>query len=229
MRVLTGRLLLVPIGPEHIEDLYRLHQDPWVAYWYGGAWTREEAAAFASSCAAGWRIDGVSKWVAYEKTTGSLVGRGGLSRLPASASSTKQIDALLADPEWRASRLEVGWAMLASFRRQGIATELGQAALSFATDKLSASRVIAFTEQHNQALPPSHGKTRPVPHRPNPRPRSSRRRSRDGRQRSLRRLRDVRSTLTEQEQGAGGKILRWPSEGVPAEICPVASIPASRP
>ena len=118
MRALTGRLLLVPIGPEHIEDLYRLHQDPWVAYWYGGAWTREQTAAFASSCATAWRIDGVSKWVAYEKTTGSLVGRGGLSRLPASASSTQQIDALLADPGWRASR---------------------------------ANRVIAFTEQHNQA------------------------------------------------------------------------------
>ena len=151
MRVSTERLLLVPIGPEHIEDLYRLHQDPWVALWYGGAWTREQAAAFASACANAWQIDGVSKWMAYENATGSLVGRGGLSRLPASAPSTQQIDALLADPEWRASRLEVGWAMLASFRRQGIATELGQAALSFATDKLSASRVIAFTEQHNQA------------------------------------------------------------------------------
>ncbi len=32
-----------------------------------------------------------------------------------------------------------------------MATELGRAALSFATDKLGARRVIAFTERHNLA------------------------------------------------------------------------------
>jgi hypothetical protein len=33
MRVQTERLLQAPIGPEHAGDLYRLHQDPWVATW----------------------------------------------------------------------------------------------------------------------------------------------------------------------------------------------------
>jgi RimJ/RimL family protein N-acetyltransferase len=151
MRVETERLLLVPIGPEHAEDLYRLHSDPWVATWYAGPWTRGDAAAFASSCARSWISDGASKWMAYERSSGDLVGRGGLSRLPASASSTAQIDALLDDPRWRASRLEIGWAMLSSFRDRGMATEVGRAALSFATDELRASRVIAFTERHNLA------------------------------------------------------------------------------
>lgn len=151
MRAETERLMLVPIGPEHAEDLYRLHQDPWVATWYAGTWTRDDAAAFASSCATAWASDGVSKWMAYEKSGGGLVGRGGLSRLPANASSTAQIDALLDDLRWRGSRLEVGWAMLSSFRKRGMATEVGRAALSFATDELRASRVIAFTERHNLA------------------------------------------------------------------------------
>ncbi len=151
MRVETERLLLVPIGPEHAGDLYRLHQDPWVATWYGGTWTRGDAAAFAASCAGAWVSDGASKWMAYERSSGRLAGRGGLSRLPASASSTAQIDALLGDPRWRASRLEVGWAMLSSFRKRGMATEVGRAALAFASDELGASRVIAFTERHNLA------------------------------------------------------------------------------
>ncbi|MGO8959358.1 MAG: GNAT family N-acetyltransferase [Streptosporangiaceae bacterium] len=151
MRVETERLLLVPIGPEHAEDLFRLHQDPWVATWYAGTWTRDDAAAFASSCARAWMSDGVSKWMAYERTSGDLVGRGGLSRLPSNASSTAQIDALLEDPQWRASRLEVGWAMLTNFRKRGMATEVGTAALSFAAEELRASRVIAFTERHNLA------------------------------------------------------------------------------
>jgi len=151
MRVETERLLLVPIGPEHADDLYRLHQDPWVATWHAGTWTRDDAAAFASSCASAWMSDGVSKWMAYERSSGGVVGRGGLSRLPANASSTAQIDAVLHDREWRASRLEVGWAMLSSFRNPGMATELGRAALSFATDELGARRVIAFTERHNLA------------------------------------------------------------------------------
>jgi RimJ/RimL family protein N-acetyltransferase len=151
MRVETRRLVLVPIGPEHAEDLYRLYQDPWVAAWYGGAWTRDQAAAFASSCAQAWRSDGVSKWMAYESMSGDLVGRGGLSRMPANGSATVDIDALLHDPQWQASRLELGWAVVGGFRKRGMATELGRAALSFAADELRASRVIAFTERHNLA------------------------------------------------------------------------------
>ena len=151
VRVETERLVLVPIGPQHAEDLYQLHRDPWVATWYAGAWTRGDAAAFASSCARAWMSDGVSKWMAYERSSGDLVGRGGLSRLPVNVSSTRQIDALLEDPRWRAARLEVGWAILSSFRGRGMATEVGKAALSFAAGELASSRVIAFTERHNLA------------------------------------------------------------------------------
>jgi RimJ/RimL family protein N-acetyltransferase len=151
MRVETDRLLLVPIGPQHAVDLYRLRQDPWVAHWYGGTWNHDEATAFASSCAEAWTRDGVSKWMAYERSSGSLVGRGGMSRLGVNASSTAQIDALLDDPKWRADRLEVGWAVMGNFRKRGMATEIGTAALSFATDQLGASRVIAYTERHNLA------------------------------------------------------------------------------
>ena len=101
-----------------------------MATWYAATWTRDDAVAYASSCAEKWRSNGVGKWLAYEKSGGDLVGRGGLSRLAASDPSAAAIDALLADPQWRASRLEAGWAVLSSFRKQGMATEIGKAALS---------------------------------------------------------------------------------------------------
>ena len=77
----TDRLQLVAIGPQHADDLWRLHQDEWVATWYAGTWTKQEAAKFAEACGRAWAADGVSKWIAYERSTGNLVGRGGLSRM----------------------------------------------------------------------------------------------------------------------------------------------------
>jgi RimJ/RimL family protein N-acetyltransferase len=147
----TQRLVLLPIGPEDADDVWRLHQDPWITTWFAWAWTRQEAAAFADRCAKKWAIDGVCEWIAYHKDTGELVGRGGLSRMPVGATSTIQIEAILRDPGWMADRLEVGWSISAPYRGRGLAAEIGRAALAFAADDLGASRVIAFTERHNLA------------------------------------------------------------------------------
>lgn len=151
MRIETDRLVLVPIGVEHSDDLWRLHQDPCIATWFAGAWSREVAAAFAGGCARSWSIDCVCKWIAYDKATGDLVGRGGLSRMPVEATSTAQINTLLRDPGWMADRLEVGWSISTPYQRRGLATEVGRAALALAADELGASRVIAYTERHNLA------------------------------------------------------------------------------
>src|SRR5271154_5095486 len=78
---LTERLRLEPVRPEHADDLYRLHQDPAVAEWWDGVGTEESARADAMHFASGWVEDGVSKWMAYDRVTGELVGRGGLSRM----------------------------------------------------------------------------------------------------------------------------------------------------
>ena len=85
----TERLRLVPIAgpgevlPGHVADLERLHADPWVAEWYAGAWSTEESVRRAAEYQSRWEANGVSKWMAYEHSTGVLVGRGGLDRLGA--------------------------------------------------------------------------------------------------------------------------------------------------
>ena len=148
---LTDRLRLEPIGPQHAEDVWCLHQDPVVAEWNAGAWSHEEAAAFAASRARGWEQDGVSKWMAYQRDEGALVGRGGLSRMARADAVTAQIEALVTGTSWADNRLEVGWALRREFQGHGYATEIGREALSFAGGVLGATAVIAFTEIHNRA------------------------------------------------------------------------------
>jgi RimJ/RimL family protein N-acetyltransferase len=130
---LTQRLRLEPIGPEHIDALLTLHDDAAVAEWHGNRWTREQAHTFAVSCLEAWGRDGVHKWIAFDRATGELVGRGGLSRC------------VLEGRE----ELEVGWTVLGPLWGEGYGTEIGRAALAFAFDELGADRIVAFTEVHN--------------------------------------------------------------------------------
>lgn len=143
--------MLEPIGLGHANDVWSIHQDPVIAEWYGGAWSKRDASAFCEWCAWAWVHDGVCKWIAYERQTGELVGRGGLSRLPPTSDQARSISALMADAVWAEGRLELGWAVLGSFRGRGLATEIGREGLHFAVEVLGVDRVIAFTERHNWA------------------------------------------------------------------------------
>jgi RimJ/RimL family protein N-acetyltransferase len=146
----TARLRLEPVGPEHARDLWRLHQDEAVAAWHGGPWSMQDARRYAAAMAGLWAADGVGKWVAYDRHSGELVGRGGLSRLAATSAESGQIGALLAGQAWPADRLELGWTVRAELWGQGYATEIGRAGLDLAFGELGAGRVVAFTERHNR-------------------------------------------------------------------------------
>ena len=130
---LTDRLRLVPIGGEHAADIWRLHQEPGVAaYW--GTWSKDQARHFAIECSQAWQCDGVHKWIAYDRETGDLVGRGGLSRA-------------IVDGEMS---LEVGWTVSEKLWGKGYATEIGRAGLDFAFNDLDAGVVVSFTETNNE-------------------------------------------------------------------------------
>ncbi|WP_350279852.1 GNAT family N-acetyltransferase [Kribbella sp. HUAS MG21] len=152
----TEHLRLEPITgpngvlPGHAADLQRVFADPWVARWYDGTLSADQAAQQVAAHQAGWERDGAGKWIAYDRTTGTLVGRGGLSRIPVGTPTAEAI-AELVGPEWAADRLELGWALVESARGRGLATELGRAGLDYAFGTLRASSVIAFTEQVNSA------------------------------------------------------------------------------
>jgi RimJ/RimL family protein N-acetyltransferase len=148
----TARLRLEPITPGHAGDLWRLHQDAAVAAWvlHGGPWSREDARRYAAAMAGAWAQDGAGKWVAYDLETGGLVGRGGLSRLPADGATTGRIASVLAGDGWARDRLEVGWTVSSALWGHGYATEIGRAGLALAFEELGAGAVAAFTERHNR-------------------------------------------------------------------------------
>jgi RimJ/RimL family protein N-acetyltransferase len=133
--VTTDRLVLVPVGPGHVDDLVVLHSGPDVAFWYAGTWMRTEALDWARQMSQRWRDEGVGKWIAYRRSDGELVGRGGLT--------WTTIDDI--------SCLEVGWLVREKHRGVGYATEIGSAGLDFAFGELDAAEVVAFTEVHNRA------------------------------------------------------------------------------
>jgi RimJ/RimL family protein N-acetyltransferase len=82
-RFMTTRLRLDPVGPANAADLWRVHNDDEVSYWYGNDKpSLEQAAQRARFMGDSWRFHGVHKWIAYDRVSGEVVGRGGLSRTP---------------------------------------------------------------------------------------------------------------------------------------------------
>jgi RimJ/RimL family protein N-acetyltransferase len=132
--ILTARLVLTPVGPDDVEDLVVLYADPAVAFWTG-PWTRAAVEAWAVGMAARWAADGVGKWMAYDRSDGSLVGRGGFTRFDLDGETV----------------LELGWAVRDARTGRGYATELGRAALAWAVEHQPGVPVVAFTEVHNHA------------------------------------------------------------------------------
>jgi RimJ/RimL family protein N-acetyltransferase len=130
----TDRLRLDPIGPHNAGDLWRLHQHEQVAAWFWGRFTVDMAVRRAAAFHCGWETDGVGRWLAYDRGTGALVGRGGLKRID------------LED----ATHLEVGWTVDPEVWGRGYAAEIGRAGLAYAFDELGAAEVVAFTEPHHR-------------------------------------------------------------------------------
>ena len=111
----TVRLVLTPVGAEDVDDLILLHSDPVVARWTG-PWSRVSIETWTTDMAERWTVDGVGKWLAHDRSNGSLVGRGGFTRIDLDGEAV----------------LELGWAVRDALTGRGYATEIGRAALDWA-------------------------------------------------------------------------------------------------
>lgn len=157
-----ARLRLEPIGPAHARDLWAVQSDDAVWPWYGTEKpTLAQASASASEMGESWRLHGVHKWMAYDRVTGEVVGRGGLSRTPVD-DDWGQLYRVLPDEPWvravhvsrrpflaHESWVEIGWALRGACWGRGFASELGRAALAYAFDTLGARAVVSCTIRHN--------------------------------------------------------------------------------
>ncbi|MCY1145119.1 GNAT family N-acetyltransferase [Actinoplanes sp. Pm04-4] len=158
----TERLRLEPVDADRASDLWLVMGDDAVWPWYGGAKPAyAEIEQSARDMGDSWRRHGVHKWIAYERDSGEVVGRGGLSRTPVD-DDWGQLYAFLPDEPWvravhgserpcraHADWLELGWAVRGKFRRQGYATEIGRAGLAYAFEVLKAKAVVSCTLRHN--------------------------------------------------------------------------------
>jgi RimJ/RimL family protein N-acetyltransferase len=158
----TSRLRLEPVGTGKALDLWRVHKEDEVSYWYGDEQpSLVQAEQWAKFMGDSWRLHGVHKWIAYDRESGEVVGRGGLSRTPVD-DDWGQIYAFLPAEPWvraayevrrpfvaHADWLEIGWALRRQFWGRGYASEIGRAGLAFAFDLLGVQAVVSCTVRHN--------------------------------------------------------------------------------
>jgi ribosomal-protein-alanine N-acetyltransferase len=122
------------LGPEHLDAAAPMLADPRVAATMGGARTAKQVAEQLAAAAAAWERDGFGFWMFFEAVTGDPVARGGLGRA--------EFDG---QPE-----VEIGWTVAPERWGEGLATELGAAALEVAS-RLGLDDIVAFTLPHNAA------------------------------------------------------------------------------
>jgi RimJ/RimL family protein N-acetyltransferase len=158
----TTRLRLEPVRIASAADLWLVHNDDEVSRWYDNEKpSREQADQWATFMADSWRLHGVHKWIAYDRVSGEVVGRGGLSRTPVDDDWGQLYAYLPAEPWVRvahesqqpfiahANWLEIGWALRREFWGHGYAAEIGRAGLAFAFDVLGVQAVVSCTVRHN--------------------------------------------------------------------------------
>ena len=157
----TDRLRLEPVTRDHAADYCLVFQDDALAAWYAGKPTAAQVQRAVNDAERIWKTIGFHKWLVYERASGTVVGRAGVSAmrpdayngairafLPPQAWADERIDNREADHLAR-RWVEIGWALRGAYWGRGYASELGRCGLRFAFDELDMRAVISFSERHN--------------------------------------------------------------------------------
>jgi [ribosomal protein S5]-alanine N-acetyltransferase len=131
----TARLRGEATSLAHLDALCVMLGDPRVGVWLGGTARPPEVRELIARQRALWAHAGFGLWTFFDRATGEVTGRGGL--MPA---------ALDGD-----SAVEVAWAVRPERWGEGLATEIGAAALDVAFGALGLDEVVAFTLTDNAA------------------------------------------------------------------------------
>ncbi len=137
-RIETAQMVLERLQPAHGEELCRLLLDPAVlrTTWpFAEPPTREEMLRRNLEKVEHWERHGFGLWLARDRATAQMIGRGGLQYTYAPGLNA----------------VEVAWAIVPERWRQGLATELAQAALDAAFGPMRLLDVVALTLPDNVA------------------------------------------------------------------------------
>jgi RimJ/RimL family protein N-acetyltransferase len=131
----TARLRLRAWRAEDLEPLARLNADPLAMRHMGqGPMSLDETQAQLERFRTHWEKHGFGLWAVEEKTTGAFLGRIGLSY----------------HIVWPDDR-EVGWFLDPRVWGHGLATEGGEAAVSYGFETLGADRLVSICIEENHA------------------------------------------------------------------------------
>ena len=134
----TKRLILKPIDPSHLDDLFALRSDPDVMKYIGesgATQTREEVENFIQ-CGTGYYEEyGLDFFSVYEKETGAFVGQAGLFHV---GFDVKQSD------------IELAYRLHTKYWNKGYATELAKTLIEYGFNKLSLPKIIAAVRPENE-------------------------------------------------------------------------------
>ena len=129
----TARLELTRPDPGDEADLVAFLGDERVGRWLGGTQEPQEAREALARHIAHWDAHGFGLWIARDRTDESFAGRGGLHLTIVGGHG----------------EIEVGWAIAPTRWGEGLATELGRAAMNVARDALGVEQVVSFTLPDN--------------------------------------------------------------------------------
>ena len=131
----TERLKLRHFVEADLDDYARMCADPEMMRYIGlqNVMSRSDAWRSLAMLLGHWQLRGYGMWAVEEKATGAFIGRLGLHY-----------------PEgWPA--IEVGWFITRTRWGQGLATEGGRAAITFAFDRLNLDRISSVIHPENKA------------------------------------------------------------------------------
>jgi ribosomal-protein-alanine N-acetyltransferase len=129
----TRRLEGVPVSSDAGPLLAGLLTDPRVARTLGGVPSPDALAGMVARQAAHWTAHGFGYWLWRDRASGAVVARGGLSHVLVGGRA----------------EVEVGWAVDADHWGEGLASELGAAAVEHAFEQLGLGELVAFTLPSN--------------------------------------------------------------------------------
>ncbi len=123
----------VPVDRSVLEPLGQILRDPRVARTLGGVPEPGQLEELIDRQAAHWAAHGFGYWAWTDRRTGALVARGGLSHVIVGGRA----------------EVEVGWTVDADRWGEGLASELGGAAVDHAFTVLGLEEVVAYALPSN--------------------------------------------------------------------------------
>ncbi len=131
----TDRLHAERLREEHAGEIRRMHLDPRVMATLGGLRSDDETSRYLRDKLDHWDRYGYGIWVFRDRTDGGFVGRGGLRNTRVEGED----------------EVELSYALAAEYWNRGLATEMAEAIVRLAFERLGLTDVVSLTLPTNLA------------------------------------------------------------------------------